>query len=52
MLDMKLGQERGVGLGRDDTVAREKRNGLQTLLFCLGTSSGVNCNQITQLKST
>ena len=48
LLDMKLGREWWEGLGRVETVAREKRNGLQTLLFCLGTSSGVktgNCQK-------
>ena len=49
---MKLGRERREGLGQVDTVAREKRNGLQTLLCCLGASSGVKCNLINQLKST
>ena len=51
LLDMKLGQKRLEGLGRVNTGAHEKKNGLQTLLFCLGTSSGVKCNLINQLKS-
>ena len=49
LLDTKLGREGQEGLGRDDMVAHEKRNGLQTLLFHLGTSSGVKCNLINQL---
>ena len=51
LMDMKLGWKRREGLGRVDTVACEKRNGLETLLCCLGTSSGVKCNLINQLKS-
>ena len=47
---MKLGGERQEGLGRVEMVAREKRNGLQTLLFCLGTSSSVKKNSLSREK--
>ena len=47
---MKLGRERREGLGRVETVVREKRNGLQTILLCLGTSSGVKINSLSREK--